>query len=159
MKKSGHTLRGLLIPLALGLVSVGGIGIGMPSTVQAEEGMIDVTITDKEYTVKGFTTPGVLTKIVLHNKGTMTHGFSSRILKDTPVRVEGDAKEVISYGVKSFHVDAGKTATMIFTSKPSKADPATGISETQQYAFWCDIHPHMRGEFLIIETKGEVGGG
>ena len=70
----------------------------------------------------------------------------------------GDAKEVVSYGVKSFHVDAGKTATLTF-SKSSKHDPATGISETQQYGFWCDIHPHMRGEFLILETKGEVGGG
>ena len=158
MKRSGHTFRGLLIPLALGLVSVAGVGVGVPSTVQAEEGKIEVTITDKGYTVEGYTTPGVVTKIILHNKGTMTHGFSSRILKDTQVRMEGDAKEVVSYGVKSFHVDAGKTATLTF-SKPSKHDPATGISETQQYAFWCDMHPHMRGEFLILETKGEVGGG
>lgn len=158
MKRSGHTFLGLLIPLALGLVSVAGVGVGVPSSVQAEEGKIEVTITDKGYTVEGYTTPGVVTKIILHNKGTMTHGFSSRILKDTQVRMEGDAKEVISYGVKSFHVDAGKTATLTF-SKPSKHDPATGISETQQYAFWCDMHPHMRGEFLILETKGEVGGG
>ena len=158
MKRSGHVFRGFLIPLALGLVSVAGMGVGVPSTVQAEEGKIDVTITDKGYTVEGYTTPGVVTKIILHNKGTMTHGFSSRILKDTQVRMEGDAKEVVSYGVKSFHVDAGKTATLTF-SKSSKHDPATGISETQQYAFWCDMHPHMRGEFLIIETKGEVGGG
>lgn len=158
MKRSGHTFLGLLIPLALGLVSVAGVGVGVPSSVQAEEGKIEVTITDKGYTVEGYTTPGVVTKIILHNKGTMTHGFSSRILKDTQVRMEGDAKEVVSYGVKSFHVDAGKTATLTF-SKPSKHDPATGISETQQYAFWCDMHPHMRGEFLILETKGEVGGG
>ncbi len=158
MKRSGHTFRRLLIPLALGLVSVAWMDVGVPSTVQAEEGKIDVTITDKGYSVEGYTTPGVVTKIILHNKGTMTHGFSSRILKDTSVRTEGDAKEVVSYGVKSFHVDAGKTATLTF-SKPSKHDPATGISETQQYAFWCDIHPHMRGEFLILETKGEVGGG
>ena len=158
MKRSGHTFRRLLIPLALGLVSVAWMDVGVPSTVQAEEGKIDVTITDKGYSVEGYTTPGVVTKIILHNKGTMTHGFSSRILKDTSVRTEGDAKEVVSYGVKSFHVDAGKTATLTF-SKPSKHDPATGISETQQYGFWCDIHPHMRGEFLILETKGEVGGG
>lgn len=158
MKRSGHTFRRLLIPLALGLVSVAWMDVGVPSTVQAEEGKIDVTITDKGYSVEGYTTPGVVTKIILHNKGTMTHGFSSRILKDTSVRTEGDAKEVVSYGGKSFHVDAGKTATLTF-SKPSKHDPATGISETQQYAFWCDIHPHMRGEFLILETKGEVGGG
>ena len=158
MKRSKHTFQRLLVPLALGLVSVAGMSIGTSSTAGAEEGKIEVTITDKGYTVDGHTTPGAITKIILHNKGTMTHGFSSRIMKDTPVRMEGDGKEVMAYGVKSFHVDAGKTATLIF-SKPSKHDPATGISETQQYGFWCDIHPHMRGEFLILETKGEVGGG
>jgi hypothetical protein len=49
---------------------------------------------------------------------------------------------------------------MILTFKqPSTTDPATGISETTQVPFWCDIHTHMRGEFLVLETKGEVGGG
>ena len=158
MRRLGKRFGRVMIPLGLGLVSVVVISAAMPSTAQAEEGKIDVTITDKGYTVEGFTTPGTVTKIVLHNKGTMTHGFSSRILKDTPVSAGGDAKEVVSYGVKSFHVDAGKTATLTF-SKSAKHDPATGISETQQYAFWCDIHPHMRGEFLVLETKGEVGGG
>jgi hypothetical protein len=28
-----------------------------------------------------------------------------------------------------------------------------------QYPFWCDIHSNMKGEFLIVETTGEVGGG
>jgi hypothetical protein len=28
-----------------------------------------------------------------------------------------------------------------------------------QVPFWCDIHSHMKGEFLVVETKGEVGGG
>jgi hypothetical protein len=158
MRRLGKRFGRVLIPLALGVVWVAGMSAGMPSTAQADEGKIDVTITDKGYTVDGHTTPGAITKIILHNKGTMTHGFSSRIMKDTPVRVEGDGKEVMAYGVKSIHVDAGKTATLIF-SKPSKHDPATGISETQQYGLWCDIHPHMRGEFLILETKGEVGGG
>ena len=144
--------------MALGLMPIVGTSIGMPSMARADESMIEVTVTDKGYAVEGHTTPGALTKIILHNKGTMTHGFSSRIMKDTPVRMEGEGKEVIAHGVKSFHVDAGKTATLVF-SKPSKHDPATGISETQQYAFWCDIHPHMKGEFLIVETKGEVGGG
>ncbi|MGZ8383148.1 MAG: hypothetical protein ACXWWE_03970 [Nitrospira sp.] len=157
MKRSKYTFRGLLVPLAVGLVSVAGISAGMPSTAQAEEGKIEVTIKDDGYHVKGHTTPGELTRIVLRNEGSMTHGFSSRIMKDVPVRAEGDAKEVIAHGVKSFHVDAGKTAVLVFT-KSSKHDPASGISETEQYGFWCDIHPHMRGEFLIVETRGEVGG-
>lgn len=158
MRRLGKRFGRVLIPLALGLVSVAGTGVGVPVTVQAEEGKIEVTIKDDGYHVKGHTTPGELTRIVLRNEGSMTHGFSSRIMKDTPVRMEGDGKEVIAHGVKSFHVDAGKTATLVFT-KSSKHDPASGISETEQYGFWCDIHPHMKGEFLIVETRGEVGGG
>ena len=158
MKRSGHTFRAFLVPFAMGALSLAGIIPGVPTLAQADEGKIEVTIKDDGYHVKGHTTPGALTKIVLRNEGTMTHGFSSRIMKEVPVRAEGEAKEVIAHGVKSFHVDAGKVATLVFT-KPVKHDPATGISETEQYAFWCDMHPHMKGEFLIVETKGEVGGG
>lgn len=158
MKRSGRTFRGFLVPFAFGVVSLAGIAPGMSALAQADEGKIEVVIKDDGYHVKGHTTPGALTRIVLRNEGTMTHGFSSRILKDVPVRKEGEAKEVIAHGVKSFHVDAGKTATLVFT-KPVKHDPATGISETEQYGFWCDLHPHMKGEFLIVETRGEVGGG
>ena len=158
MKRSGHTFRAFMVPFAVGALSITGMIPGVPTLAHADEGKIEVTIKDDGYHVKGHTTPGAVTRIVLRNEGTMTHGFSSRIMKDVPVRKEGEAKEVIAHGVKSFHVDAGKVATLVFT-KPVKHDPATGISETEQYAFWCDMHPHMKGEFLIVETKGEVGGG
>ena len=158
MKRSGHTFRAFMVPFAVGALSITGMIPGVPTLAHADEGKIEVTIKDDGYHVKGHTTPGAVTRIVLRNEGTMTHGFSSRIMKDVPVRKEGEAKEVIAHGVKSFHVDAGKVATLVFT-KPVKHDPATGISETEQYTFWCDMHPHMKGEFLIVETKGEVGGG
>lgn len=158
MKRSRHACRGFLVPFALSVVSLAGIAPGIPTLAQADEGKIEVVIKDDGYHVKGHTTPGALTRIILRNEGSMTHGFSSRILKDVQVRKEGDTREVVAHGVKSFHVDAGKIATLVFT-KPVKHDPSTGISETEQYAFWCDLHPQMRGEFLIVETRGEVGGG
>lgn len=157
MRRSYQMFRGAVMPLVLGLIPIVGLAVGLPPA-QADEGKVEVTIKDDGYHVKGHTTPGALTRIILRNEGSMTHGFSSRIMKDVPVRKEGEAKEVVAHGVKSFHVDAGKTATLVFT-KPVKHDPATGISETEQYAFWCDLHPHMKGEFLIVETRGEVGGG
>lgn len=158
MKRSRHACRGFLVPFALSVVSLAGIALGIPTLAQADEGKIEIVIKDDGYHVKGHTTPGALTRIILRNEGSMTHGFSSRILKDVQVRKEGDTREVVAHGVKSFHVDAGKIATLVFT-KPVKHDPSTGISETEQYAFWCDLHPQMRGEFLIVETRGEVGGG
>ena len=53
MKRTGRRFRRVLIPLVLGVVSVAGVSAGVPSTAQAEEGKIDVTITDKGYTVEG----------------------------------------------------------------------------------------------------------
>jgi hypothetical protein len=43
--------------------------------------------------------------------------------------------------------------TLHFT-KFSKEEP-----ETQRFVFWCDLHPEMKGEIFVIETKGELGGG
>ena len=28
-----------------------------------------------------------------------------------------------------------------------------------RYVFWCDLHPEMKGELFIVETKVEIGGG
>ena len=61
-------------------------------------------------------------------------------------------------GYRAYHLEPGQTMTLLFTKK-SQPDPATGISETMQVPFWCDIHTHMKGEFLVVETKGEVSGG
>ena len=94
-------------------------------------------MTNKEYQVKGHTMPGALTAIVLKNNDTVTHGFSSSLFKDVQVRKEGDAVEVKGKGVRSFHVDPGKTATLYFTKGHSAE------RETMQYPFWCDIHANM----------------
>ena len=61
-------------------------------------------------------------------------------------------------GIMAYHLDAGKTMTLTF-QEGVRPDPATGISETSRVPLWCDIHTHMKGEFLVLETKGEVGGG
>ena len=114
---------------------------------------VEVTMKDGAYIVKGHTTPGSLTAIVLRNEDTTTHGFSSELFKHVSVRKEGDAVEVKGHGVKSFHVAPGKTATLYFTKGHSAE------RETIQYPFWCDIHKNMKGEFLVVETSGEVGGG
>ena len=115
MKRSRHRFRGFVLPFAFGALSLAGLVSGMATVAQADEGKIEVVIKDDGYHVQGHTTPGALTRIILRNEGTMTHGFSSLILKDVPVRKEGDAREVIAHGVKSFHVDAGKIATLVLS--------------------------------------------
>lgn len=123
-----------------------------------ETAKIEIIMQDQGYHVKGHSLPDTLTAIVLRNQDTETHGFSSPSFKDMVIRTEGDAKEVKTKGIRSYHVPAGKTATLYFT-QASRVDPSTGIRETSQYPFKCDIHPNMKGEFLVIETRGEISGG
>lgn len=162
MRGSVHTVRARIFPMAVGAIALAALGVGIPLTVQGEDEMkVDITIRDDGYTVKGHTMPGSLTRIVLRNEGTMTHGFSSPLLKEGVLKWEGDGVEIRGSkgkGLKAYHLDPGKTMTMYF-KKESRPDPVTGTDETIQVPFWCDIHSHMKGEFLVIETTGEVGGG
>jgi hypothetical protein len=162
MRGSLHTITKLVIPIAVGAIALAGVAAGIPSTVLAQDQMtIEVTITDKGYDVKGHTMPGTLTKIIVRNQGTMTHGITSPLFKETIINKEGDGVEIRGpkgKGIRAYHVEPGKSMTLTF-KKESRTDPATGISETTQVPFWCDIHTHMKGEFLVVETKGEVGGG
>jgi hypothetical protein len=148
--------------MALGVLSLAGVGLGIPLAVQAEDEMkVEITITDKGYDVKGHTMPGSLTKIIVRNNGSMTHGISSPLFKETVIKKEGDGVEIRGpkgKGFRAYHLEPGQTMTLTF-KRESRPDPATGISETIQVPFWCDIHTHMKGEFLVVETRGEVGGG
>lgn len=119
---------------------------------------IEILMQDKGYHVKGNSHPDSLTAIVLRNQDTETHGFSSPLFQDVVIRKEGDAIEVKENGVWSYHVPPGKTAILYFT-QASHVDPSTGIRETMQYPFQCDLHPNMKGELLVVETRGEMGGG
>jgi hypothetical protein len=150
----------VIVPVAVGAITL--IGLSMPSLVQAEDEMkVEVTITDRGYDVKGHTTPGSLTRIVVKNQGTMTHGITSPMFKEGVIKKEGEGVEIRGQkgkGYRAYHLEPGQTMTLLFTKK-GHPDPATGISESMQVPFWCDIHTHMKGEFLVVETKGEVGGG
>ena len=119
---------------------------------------IEILMQEGSYQVKGHSLPGTMTAIVLRNQDTETHGFSSPLFKDTIIRMEGDAKEVMKDGSRAFHVPAGKTATLYF-NQASRVDASTGIRETTRYQFVDDLHPNVKGEFLVVETSGETGGG
>ena len=99
--------------------------------------------------------------IVVRNKGSMTHGITSPLFKEGVLKKEGDGVEIRGpkgKGFRAYHLEPGQTMTLFF-KKDSRTDPATGISETAQVPLWCDIHTHRKGEFLIVETRGEIGGG
>lgn len=156
--KEIRAFKACMVALGIGAIAL----MSASGTLAAEaESKVEVTISDQGYNVKGQTTPGALTAIVVRNQGSMTHGISSPLFKAGIVKREGDGVEIRGpkgKGFRAYHLEPGQTMTLYF-SKPSTSDPATGISETSQVPFWCDIHTHMKGEFLVVETRGEIGGG
>ena len=158
MKVKVGALKACVIALGVGTIAL--MSVSVTRAAEAEM-KVEVTITDQGYSVKGHTMTGALTAIVVRNTGSMTHGLSSPLFKVGVTKKEGDGVEIRGpkgKGFRAYHLDPGQTMTLYF-SKPSASDPATGISETSQVPFWCDIHTHMKGEFLVVETKGEIGGG
>lgn len=165
MKIRGHTMRLLSMSVAFAAMTVGA-GVGADHAWAQAPGMgappskVEITIKDRQhgYETVGFTMPSHETTVVVRNLDTVTHGFASKLFKDIPVRMEGGV-EVIGKNFKSYHVDPGKTMTLHFSTAPSKFDAATGIAESMRHALWCDIHPEVKGELYVIETRGEIGGG
>ncbi len=145
----------LLVPLAMGAIVLTVIALGGRSVVQAMdkgEMHVDITITDLGYSVKGHTMPNQLTSITIRNNGTIPHGITSPAFTKGIIKKEGDGVETRDSkgkGYRAYHLEPGKVMTLHFSqlSNPEQ--------ETAQIPFWCDIHTHMKGEFLIVETKGE----
>lgn len=164
MMKRVYELKRLLFLLAVGIATLMVIGFDGRSVVQATdqgEMHIEVTITDLGFTVKGHAIPDVLTSIMVRNDGTIPHGITSSAFATGVTKKEGDGvemKDLKGKGLTAYHLAPGKNMTLHF-AKGSSSDLTTGIRETTQVPFWCDIHAHMRGEFLVVETRGEVGGG
>lgn len=160
MKIRGHTATVLALPLALAAMTLPSMVYAQAKGMGAPPSKVEITIKDREhgYETMGLTMPSHDTIIVIRNQDTVTHGFASKLFKDIPVRMEGGV-EVRGKSFRSFHVDPGKTMTLQFATAPSSFDPVTGGAESLRHALWCDIHPEVKGELYVVETRGEVGGG
>lgn len=154
MKKRWLTLS-LAVPVALTTGALLNIGIITPA-VRAEEPSkkIEITAKDGQVKVSGYTLADEPTVVVFRNDDTVTHGFNSSIFKDFKVTVEGDGYLAKGKGPNVYRVDPGKMMTLRFNTKAS-----TGMDEgSKTYAFWCDLHPQMKGEMFVLSMKGQGGG-
>lgn len=164
MRTQRSVITAFAVPLALAVFTLPGMGTNIVYAqapgMGAPPSKVEITIHDRQhgYETVGLTMPSHDTVIVIHNKDSVTHGFASNLFKGIPVRVEGGI-EVQGKNFKSYHVDQGQTMTLHFATAPSKFDPVMGGAESLRYALWCDIHPEVKGEVYVIETRGEVGGG
>jgi hypothetical protein len=159
MKNNIRKRNHMLVSLAMGAIVLAVVGFHGRSVVQATdqgEMHVDVTITDQGYSVKGHTLTDQMTAVTFRNNGTMPHGITSPAFSTGIVKKEGDGVEVKDAkgkGYKAFQLEPGKTMTLHFY-KAASADQST-----MQVPFWCHLHPHHKGEFLVVETRGELGGG
>lgn len=130
------------------------IGMGTVISVRADEPKkIEITAKDKEWKVSGYTLKDAPTEIVVRNEDTVTHGFNSSLFKDAKVTVEGDGQLAKGKGPNVYRVDPGKMMILRFNK------PSTGTGEgSATYAFWCDLHPQMKGEMFVLSLRGEGGG-
>jgi hypothetical protein len=154
MKVRAQGFTSLLASMAIAMIgSTVPSMIGPTTALAAEAHKVEVVIKDKSYKVTGASMPGELTSITIRNEDTIEHGFSSPLLFDVPVRMDGEGVYLVGKGVRAYHIRPGKSITLFFTKGSTKD------VETQRIPFWCDMHPDMKGEFFLVETKGEVGGG
>ncbi len=164
MRKPRHAFAAFAVPLALAALTLPSMGttevFAQAKGMAAPPSKVEITIKDREhgYETVGLTMPSHDTVIVVRNQDTVTHAFASTLFKEIPVRVEGGI-EVQGKNLKSYHVDPGQTMTLHFATAPSMIDPATGIAESLRHVLWCDIHPEVKGEVYVIETRGDIGGG
>lgn len=117
---------------------------------------VDVTITDKDYSVKGHTLTDQMTAIMFGHNGTIPHGITSPTLSTEIVKKEGDGvemKDAKGKGYKAYQLEPGKAMTLRFY-KPASADQST-----IQVPFWCHLRPQPEEGIPGVETRGELGGG
>lgn len=131
--------------LALGMilfVPATGLSDRQPSVVAEQR--IEVLIRDSDFFLPqpmGLVF-GLPTVIILRNQDIIPHGFTSTMLSRMKVTGKGEGITAYGQGVEGFYVDPGKTLVIRFTSK-----------REGRYEFRCDLHPQMKGEFLLLDMS------
>src|SRR2546427_11044405 len=112
---------------------------------------IEIVIKDASATVlSGYTVTGEPTEIVVRNEDTMTHGFNSSLFEPNDKVQMSGGYLAPGKGLHVYRVDPGKTMVLKFI--PPRREEHSSLS------FWCDMHPSVRGEMLVMELTGESGG-
>jgi len=138
--------------------------------VAAREVDVAIDISEKTFhitkggTERGFTLmAGMPSVIQLRNRDLVAHEFVSTLFRDVQFRISGNATLVKTARAAGVRLDPGQIVTLEFNAPQANADQY-GAAESSYDVFWCNVHGKehgqmMRGELLIIETRGEIGGG
>ena len=156
MKIRADSPKPRLIPvllLAAGVVFGAGL---VSSTVHAAAGAqkMEIVIQDGEAkVVRGAVLNGIPIEISVRNEDSVTHGFnSSMFAKAGKVDMSGGTL-ASGKGANVYRIEPGQTMMLKLTMPD---DPG---GESRTHAFWCDMHRTVKGEMLLVEQSGEIGGG
>ena len=133
---------------------------------QHPEPDVEVVMTDQKFriakgeTAKGFMLlAGTRADIMLKNDDAVAHEFVSSMLFNVPFRLDGNGVFVKLPNAAGVRVDPGRVVRLTF-DVPQESKEFQNLYEV----FWCNVHgkqhgDKMRGEVLIVEHRGETGGG
>jgi hypothetical protein len=149
-----------------GLVVASAMTAGAAAFPERSQGTVDVVMKDKGFRVtsgdseRGFMlVAGTQADINLRNDDTVAHEFVSPLLYKAPFQISGNATLIRLPNTMGVRIDPGQSAVLTF-NVPQDSTEFQPLYDL----FWCNIHgkqhsDSMRGEILIVETRGEVGGG
>ena len=114
----------------------------------------------KGETAKGFMLlAGTRADIVLRNEDSVAHEFVSPMLFNVPFALDGNGVFVKLPNAAGVRVDPGRVVRLTF-DVPQDTKEFQNLYEV----FWCNVHgkqygDKMRGEVLVVDHRGEIGGG
>jgi hypothetical protein len=168
-----NVISGVVAALAFAATaSAGSIEDKAPATVGgagSSEVTVAIDLSDKAFHItKGGTDRGITllagmpTVIQLRNRDLVAHEFVSTLFRDVPFRISGNATFVKTARASGVRIDPGQTVTLEFNAPVGPVDQ-NGATESMYDVFWCNVHgkehgQKMRGELLVVETRGETGG-
>jgi hypothetical protein len=141
-----------------------------PEAVASKEIDVELVIDGKAFQITqggregGFDlVAGMPATIRLRNRDNVAHEFVYTLFRDVPFRLSGNATMIKTERASGVRLDPGQHVTLEFVA-PLPGVDAFGATESAYDIFYCNIHgkehgEKMRGEVVIVETRGEIGGG
>lgn len=148
------------------LIVAGATSAGAAAFPEKSQGKVDVVMKEKGFHVtsgeseRGFMlVAGTQADINLRNEDTVAHEFVSPLLYKAPFQISGNATLIRLPKTMGVRVDPGQSVVLTF-NVPQDSTEFQPLYDL----FWCNVHgkqhtDSMRGEILIVETRGEIGGG
>jgi len=113
--------------------------------VAQSEKVVEIIIRNGKFEFKeNVLTPEQPVTLLIRNMDAITHGFTSPIFDEVPIKVEVGKVVTFGKGITGVHIKSGATVQIHFAPlRPGS------------FTFKCDLHPSIKGEMAML-TFGEV---